>query len=204
MMFFSGVCSPQRGVERRRLARAGRAGDEDRAVGLAEGVLEKRAGRSRSTMPRRSRSTTAPSLSRMRITAASPPTSGSVATRMSTWRPSTSATMRPSCGRAALGDVELGHDLDARDDARDHAGAGSRVASDEHAVDAEADERARRWSGSKWMSEAPCSTPCATSEWTSLTTGASSADSRRSTTSEPVVARRPPRRGRRRSGSGAR
>ena len=30
----------QRRVQRRRLARAGRAGDEDRAVGLAEGLLE--------------------------------------------------------------------------------------------------------------------------------------------------------------------
>ena len=42
--------------------------------------------------------------------------------------------------------------------------------------------------GSKWMSDAPCSTPWATSELTSLTTGASSADSRRSTTSGPSSA----------------
>ncbi len=38
-------------------------------------------------------------------------------------------------------------------------------------------------SGSKWMSDAPCSTAWATIECTSLMTGASSADSTRSTTS---------------------
>ena len=45
--------------------------------------------------------------------------------------------------------------------------------------------RRARPSGSKWMSEAPRSAACATIELTSLTTGASSADSRRSTTSPP-------------------
>ena len=58
-----------------------------------------------------------------------------------------------------------------------------RVAED--AVDAVAHARASPSTGSKWMSEAPCSTPWPMSECTSLMTGASSADSRRSTTSAP-------------------
>ena len=54
--------------------------------------------RSCSDMPSTSRSMTTASLSRMRITTDSPRTTGSVATRRSTWWPSTASPMRPSCG----------------------------------------------------------------------------------------------------------
>ncbi len=54
--------------------------------------------RSWSDMPSTSRSITTASLSRMRITIDSPRTTGRVATRRSTWRPSTDSPMRPSCG----------------------------------------------------------------------------------------------------------
>ena len=92
----------------------------------------------------------------------------------------------PVLGHAALGDVEVGHDLDARDDAGHQAPRDARVLARARRRCGSA--RARSPStGSKWMSDAPCSTPWPISECTSLMTGASAADSRRSTTSRPVV-----------------
>ena len=120
------------------------------------------------------------------MTAPSPPTSGSVATRTSMRRPSTFSAVRPSCGmrRSAMSSSDM---ILMREMTPATRRRGMRVASAQHAVDAEADDAARRATGSKWMSEAPWSTPWATSELTSLTTGASSADSRRSTTSGALV-----------------
>ena len=74
----------------------------------------------------------------MRITTPSPLTLGSVTTRRSTCLPSTDRPDATVLGHAPLGDVEVGHDLDARDDPAGHlAGHGGDVL--EHAVDAEAD-----------------------------------------------------------------
>jgi hypothetical protein len=73
---------------------------------------------------------------------------------------------------AALGDVEVGEDLDARDDggtALDGTGGGLL----EHAVDAVADPHLVL-AGSKWMSEAPRSTPSLITRCTSWMTDASS------------------------------
>ena len=72
----------------------------------------------------------------MRSTTDSPPTSGSVTTRTSIVRPAIASVMRPSWGTAPLGDVEVGHDLHARDDAARHLRAGSPERAGEHAVDA--------------------------------------------------------------------
>ena len=138
MMFLLDVVElVQRRVERRRLARAGRAGDQHRAVGLRERRLGS-ARAPRPSMPSSSSVRSACDLSRMRIVAPSPRWVGTVTTRRSTLRSSTLTATRPSCGNALLGDVELAHDLDARDDAGDHPlrHAGDLV---EDAVDAEAD-----------------------------------------------------------------
>ena len=55
---------------------------------------------------------TTDSLSRMRMTTDSPCTLGSVTTRRSTWWPSMRQPDAAVLRDAALGDVELGHDLD--------------------------------------------------------------------------------------------
>ena len=74
------------------------------------------------------------------MTRASPPTSGSVATRTSIRRPSTFSAVRPSCGmrRSAMSssDMILMREIDAGDEAPRDAG---RLGQD--AVDAEADEQ---------------------------------------------------------------
>ena len=89
-------------------------------------------------IPSWSSSRTSRPLSRIRSTADSPRITGSVATRMSMNRPSTVSPMRPSCGRAPLGDVEVGHDLDPRDQSgREPPRHGGRV--DRDAVDPVAD-----------------------------------------------------------------
>ena len=94
---------------------------------------------------------------------------GSVTTRMSTWRPSKRSVTRPSWGSAPLGDVEVGHDLDARDQSRDHP-ARHRRRVEQDAVDAEAHAHLAL-PGEKWISDAPRSTAWAMIELTSLTTG---------------------------------
>ena len=50
------------------------------------------------------------------MTESSPCTVGMMETRKSIVRPRTRSLKRPSCGNALLGDVELRHDLDARND----------------------------------------------------------------------------------------
>ena len=115
------------------------------------------------------------------MTTDSPSTVGSVATRMSTWRPSTVRPIRPSWGsrRSAMSRLAM---ILTRD---------TRPATIARATVVESlttpSMRKRTFippgRGSKWMSEAPRSTASATIEWTSLTTGASSADSRSSMTS---------------------
>ena len=89
---------------------------------------------------------------------------------------------------APLGDVELGHDLDPGDEAGGQPPRhGGRVGT------TPSTRKRTRMSpsrGSKWMSEAPRLTPSAMIEWTSLTTGASSADSRSSITSSAEVVSR--------------
>ena len=185
MMFFSGVLIAfERRVERRRLARAGRPGDQHGAVGLAEARARSARARRR-RMPSVSRSTSTPRPCRgCACTIASPCTLGSVTTRRSIVAAVDASGRRGRpAGSAPLGDVEVGHDLHAADRRRRPCGAGPWRASLQHAVDAEAHAHARAPSGSKWMSEAPCSTAWAMIELTSLMTGASSADSRRSTTS---------------------
>ena len=57
----------------------------------------------------------------MRITIDSPWTLGSVTTRRSMWRPSTVRPDAAVLGQAPLGDVQLGHDLHARDHSGGHA-----------------------------------------------------------------------------------
>ena len=146
----------------------------------------------RRCIPSCSSSRTSRPLSRIRSTADSPRITGSVATRMSMNRSSTVSPMRPSCGRSPLGDVEVGHDLDPRDQSgREPPRHGGRV--DRDAVDPEADRRSPSL-GSRWMSEVPRLTASAMMVWTSLTTGASSADSRSSITSAPAALRGSPRR----------
>ena len=95
-------------------------GDEDRAVRGVQGVVEALAVVRRPCRARRGPSRPL-SLSRMRITIDSPRTTGSVATRRSTWRPSTDSPMRPSCGtrRSAMSrlamiftrEIRPGHEL---------------------------------------------------------------------------------------------
>ncbi len=57
----------------------------------------------------------------MRITIDSPCTEGRVTTRRSTWRPLNGEPHAPVLGDAPLGDVEVRHDLHARDDPGRHA-----------------------------------------------------------------------------------
>ncbi len=71
------------------------------------------------------------------MTTDSPCTLGRVTTRRSTWWPSMLSPTRPSCGHAPLGDVQLGHDLDAAHDARDHRPRDD-LRLRQHAVDAQA------------------------------------------------------------------
>ena len=106
-------------------------------------------------------------------------TIGRVTTRRSTWRLFDVQPDAAVLRQAPLGDVEVGHDLHARDEALDELlGHGRRVAATTPSTRKRTFISPRR--GSKWMSEAPRSTASAITEWTSLTTGASSADSRSS------------------------
>ena len=67
-------------------------------------------------MPSLFRSSDTTERSSTRMTTLSPNIVGRMLTRMSTGLPPTFSSMRPSCGSAALGDVEVGHDLDAAGD----------------------------------------------------------------------------------------
>ena len=89
----------ERRVERRRLARAGRAGDEQRA-GRARENHGPAARASASESPSAASVGASRDLSSRRIVTDSPSTVGSVATRMSSRRPAAAAlsVMRPSCG----------------------------------------------------------------------------------------------------------
>ena len=93
-----------------------------------------------SCIPSESRPPTTTPLSRMRITTPSPLTRGRVTTRISTRLPFELKREAAVLWDALLGDVEVGHDLDPRDDAVGHPflDGGRRS---EHAVDAEQDMR---------------------------------------------------------------
>ena len=100
----------KRGVERRRLARAGRPGDQDDALLVVEQVLI--ASRSSSLMPSGSSESTVAFALRIRITTFSPSEAG----RVETAEVHGGAVHR--YGRAVLRaepfrDVQPGHDLDA-------------------------------------------------------------------------------------------
>ena len=100
MMLISGpVDLGERPVERRRLARPGRAGDEDGA-GRAADDLAAGVSRISSSIPSSSSVGGRFDLSSRRRTTDSPSTVGSVATRMSSIRPAAAAfsEIRPSCG----------------------------------------------------------------------------------------------------------
>ena len=107
----------ERRVERRRLARTGRAGHEDRAVRLAvrrlEAVVASRAG-SPSSSSRR----TAWPLSRIRMTTFSPYTVGQGRDTKVDAAPADLHADAAVLRDAALGDVDVGHDLQTAD----HAG----------------------------------------------------------------------------------
>ena len=64
-----------------------------------------------------------------------------VETRTSTARPAILQADAAVLGQALLGDIELGHDLDARDDQRRHGALGLQHLA-QHAVDAEAHDQA--------------------------------------------------------------
>ena len=107
----------ERGVERRRLAGAGRAGDEDDAVGLVDQLAELGEHVRRPCRPcSRSSETTVRSSTRM--TTLSPNMVGKDADahvdRVAADVQLDAAVLR----QAALGDVEVGHDLDAAGDGR--------------------------------------------------------------------------------------
>ena len=87
----------QRGVERGRLARSGRPGDEDDAVGLGQRLAQDVVGRRRRGRAPRG-SSPAASLSRIRSTTRSPARLGSVETRTSSILPPSVRPIRPSCG----------------------------------------------------------------------------------------------------------
>ena len=116
-------------------------------------------------------------------------TLGSVTTRTSTCRPSTVSPTRPSCGMRRSEMSRSLMILIRETTPGDHP-LGHRHLVGQHAVDAHPDAQlaaaarpSRPGCGSKWMSDAPRSAASAMIECTSLITGASSADSRRSTTS---------------------
>ncbi len=107
----------QRGVERRRLAAAGRAGDEHDAVRHLEHAVEELALARGHAEPARARARPASCRSR-RITTASPCSIGMIETRMSTSLAFTRILMRPSCGTRFSAMLRLLRDLDARNDRR--------------------------------------------------------------------------------------
>jgi len=136
MMFFSGgVEHAERPVEGGRLARAGRAGHEHRAVGLGERALE--------ALALVLRHAELVELEHDRVLVED---AHDDRLAVDAWQGDNAhvdvATLHRQAhpavlGQAALGDVQLRHDLDARDDAGDHPlghGGGAR----HHAVDPEA------------------------------------------------------------------
>ena len=122
--------------------------------------------------------------SRMRSTTDSASTSGSTTTRRSMWRPSIVRPMRPSWGRRRSAMSRFARIL-IRETTELTIRLGTCAASS-----ITPSTRKRTWkpsvSGSKWTSDAPCSTAWAMIERTSLMVGASSADSRSSTRSSAV------------------
>ena len=114
------------------------------------------------------------------MTTDSPRTIGRVATRMSTWWPSIESPTRPSWGtrRSEMSRSAMILIRETR------PGAIVLRTVVESVITPSTRKRTRiaPASGSKWMSEAPRCTASATIEWTSFTTGASSADSRSSIT----------------------
>jgi hypothetical protein len=114
----------ERRVERRRLARARGAGDEDDAF-LVRRAACRSASRSSSDMPSESSDSTVAFAFSTRMTTFSPCVAGSVEMRRSTGsavhRDAGAAVLRP----ATVGDVEPRHDLDARDERHARRCAGS-------------------------------------------------------------------------------
>ena len=132
-------------------------------------------------MPSWSRPISAWVLSRIRMTTPSPSTWGMVTTRRSIAWPSTVSDTRPSCGTrfSAMSRLAM---IFTREIVPGTIRRGMCVLS-RSTPSTRKRTRMSRPSGSKWMSEAPSSTPWAMIEFTSLITGASSADSRISVTS---------------------
>ncbi len=127
----------ERRVERGGLARAGRAGDQHRAVGLVEARLEALAGlvahAQRVDADQR----------RLLVEQAHDhalAVDARAASRCGCRRVALDLERHAAVlGHAPLGDVEVAHDLDARDDARRSSALRDRRRLAEHAVDAEAD-----------------------------------------------------------------
>ena len=111
-IFMSSVLmKPSAGVQRRGLARAGRAHDEADAVGLLQERLELGRGCARGSPS--CRAAAACDAARMRITTSSlPPEVGIVATRSSIVPIGPAEADLAVLGLALLGDVELRHDLE--------------------------------------------------------------------------------------------
>ncbi len=115
------------------------------------------------------------------MTTDSPRITGSVATRRSTYLPSTVRPIRPSWG-SRFSAMSRSAMIFTRETSPAVSGRGTVVVS----VTTPSTRKRTRMSaprGSKWTSDAPRRTASAMIEWTSLTTGASSAWSRSSMTS---------------------
>ena len=117
-------------------------------------------------------------LSRIRMTTPSPSTWGIVTTRRSIEWPSTVSDTRPSCG-TRFSEMSRLAMIFTREIVPGTIRRGMCVLS-RSTPSTRKRTRMSRPSGSKWMSDAPSSTPWAMIEFTSLITGASSADSRTS------------------------
>ena len=160
----------QAGVQRGRLARPGRAGDEHRPVGLLDRVGEALAARPRACRATAGRARRRP-VSRIRMTIPSPPTSGSETTRTSTLRPSTVTAIRPSWGtrRSAMSSPPMILIRETTDGASERGTVLPRVRT----------PSTRNITcisvgcGSRWMSDAPAWTASVMICWTSLTAGPS-------------------------------
>ena len=160
-------------VERRRLSRSGRARDEDHAVRLACTSARSTPGSCARACPGRSMSSVVAELSRIRMTTFSPHTVGSVATRRSICAAAVHDRHATVLRLAALGDVDVAHDLEARDDAvLDALGRALHLV--QHAVDAVAHAQSSCSPGSMWMSDARSWIAWLMSRLTKRTIGASS------------------------------
>ena len=131
----------QRRVERRRLARARRPGDQDAPYGLCEHPAELRRVGLATDRGRRACGTTIAAVQHADDDALAHSGVGSVATRRSSGSPSMRERDAAVLRAAPLGDVHVGHDLDAAGEPGLRA-LGQRSHVLKHAVDAVADAHA--------------------------------------------------------------